>query len=208
MVRNIVFDFGAVLVDWNPRRLYEPYFNDSRRTDFFLQTICPYEWNASADCGKPLSEVTQERVLLYPEWEREIRMYFGQWICMMGGQIPGMEALLRELKSYGYALFGLSNWSAETFPLVRDRYPVFSLLDGYVISGEERCVKPEEKIYRILLERYSLKAGQSVFIDDRIENVEAARKLGMEGIVFESEPRLREQLSVLLGRDLVDKGKA
>lgn len=202
MVRNIVFDFGAVLVDWNPRRLYEPYFNDSHLTDYFLQTVCPFEWNTSADGGRPLSEVTQERVLLYPEWEKEIRMYFGQWIKMMGDQIPGMENLLRELRSYGYPLYGLSNWSAETFPLVRDRYPVFSLLDGYVISGQEHCVKPEEKIYRILLERYSLKAAESVFIDDRAENVEAARKLGMEGIVFESEPKLREQLSELLGCSL------
>ncbi len=203
MVHNIVFDFGAVLVDWNPRRLYEPYFNDSRKTDFFLEKICPFEWNTSADAGRPLSEVTQERVLLYPEWEKEIRMYFGQWIKMMGDEIPGMEDLLRELKSYGYPLYGLSNWSAETFHLVLERYPVFSLLDGYVISGEVHCVKPDEKIYRTLLERYALKAEECVFIDDRAENIAAARAIGMQGIVFESEPKLREALSPVIGRNLV-----
>lgn len=197
MIRNIVFDFGAVLVDWDPRHLYGPYFGDAEKTDHFLQEICPYEWNSAADAGRPVSEVTEERVRLFPQWEKEIRMYFGQWVKMMGEQIPGMEPLLCELKSKGYGLYGLSNWSAETFPLVRDRYPVFGLLDGYVLSGQECCVKPDERIYRILLDRYSLVPGECVFVDDRPENVRTACALGMVGIVFESAERLREELRAL-----------
>ena len=197
MIRNIIFDFGSVLVDWNPERLYGPYFNDDAKMRYFLTEICPHAWNAQADAGRSTAEITEERVAVHPEWEKEIRMYFGQWIKMMGEQIPGMEPLLCELKSKGYGLYGLSNWSAETFPLVRDRYPVFGLLDGYVLSGEERCLKPEERIYRILLDRYSLVPGECVFVDDRPENVRAACALGMEGIVFESADRLREELRAL-----------
>ena len=194
MISNIIFDFGAVLVDWDPMHLFEPYFNDSEKTGFFLEKVCPYEWNMTVDAGRSTKEATEERIKLYPEWEEPIRMYYGQWIKMMGGQIEGMQEVLESLKAQGYHLYGLTNWSAETFPLISGRYPIFSLLEGYVVSGVEKCMKPQEKIYRILLERYGLKAEESIFIDDNPANIEGGKAVGRDGIVFQTVEQLKEEL--------------
>ena len=198
MIRNIIFDFGAVLVDWNPEYLYGPYFNDNDRMKHFLTEICPHSWNAQADAGRSTAEITEERVAMYPEWEKEIRMYFSHWVDMMGGEIPGMEETVAGLKQRGYKLYGLTNWSAETFPLVRSRYPVFELLDGIVVSGEEKIAKPDPEIYRILLRRYGLKAEECIFIDDNPANVKSAEDLGIHGIVFTSAEELKRKLAEVL----------
>ncbi len=201
MIRNIIFDFGSVLVDWNPHHLYDSYFNDPEKTEFFLENVCPYDWNATVDAGRSSQDAVAERIGLYPGWEKEIRMYFGQWIGMMNGQIPGMESVVRNLKERGYRLFGLSNWSAETFPLIvqdTKHYPVFRLLDGYVLSGEEHCIKPDERIYRILLDRFALKPEECLFIDDNPKNIEAARALGIHGLVFTGVEQLKMDLRAVL----------
>lgn len=202
MIRNIIFDFGAVLVDWDPHHLYIPYFGDAQKAEWFLTEICPYAWNTQADAGRTLHEITEERVSLFPEWEREIRMYYDRWIEMMGGQIPGMEELIRDLKARGYGVYGLTNWSRETFPLVRDRFPVFSLLDGYVVSGEERIAKPDPALYRILLERYGLKGEECVFVDDNPRNASGGEPLGIRGLVFHDAEQTRTELEVVLGERL------
>lgn len=198
MIKNIVFDFGSVLVDWDPRRVYEPYFGDKERSDYFLGNICTYEWNTAADAGRLTAEITEERVALFPEWEKEIRMYFREWINMMGGQIPGMEEVLKDLKDRGYRLFGLTNWSAETFPLVRNRYPVFSYLEGIVVSGEEKVKKPDPRLYKILLDRYHLVPDECIFIDDNPANIDTANSLGLHGLVFTSPEALKPELEKLL----------
>ncbi len=198
MIRNIIFDFGAVLLDWDPRHLYVPYFGDAAKAEWFLTEICPYSWNTEADAGRLTAEMTEERVAMFPEWEKEIRMYYGRWIEMMGGQIPGMEALVRDLKARGYGLYGLTNWSRETFPLVRDRYPVLGLLDGMVVSGEEMTAKPGPALYRILLERYGLQADECVFIDDNPANTAGGEAVGIRGLVFRDADQVRLALDNLL----------
>ena len=199
MIRNIIFDFGAVLLDWDPRHLYVPYFGDAAKAEWFLTEICPYSWNTEADAGRLTAEMTEERVALFPEWEKEIRMYYGRWIEMMGGQVPGMEALVRDLKKRGYGLYGLTNWSRETFPLVRDRYPVLGLLDGMVVSGEEMTAKPGPGLYRILLERFGLRAEECLFIDDNPVNIAGGEAVGIRGLVFRDAEQVRSDLKKNLG---------
>ena len=125
-------------------------------------------------------------------------MYFDHWVDMMGDPIPGMEELVRDYKQRGYGVWGLTNWSAETLPLVRDDYPVFKLLDGYVVSGQEKVVKPDARLYRILLERFGLKAEECVFIDDNPANTAGAEAVGIRGIVFHDAYQLRIDLDNLL----------
>lgn len=198
MLNNIIFDFGAVLVDWNPYYLYDPYFGDHAKAEDFLQTIHAFDWNAQVDAGRSSAEITEETVAKFPRWEKEIRMFYGRWIEMMGGPIPGMEELVREYKARGYGVWGLTNWSSEFFPLVRDKYPVFQVLDGYVVSGVEKIIKPDARLYRILLERYGLKAEECVFIDDNPANVAGAEAVGIHGIVFHDASQLRKDLDALL----------
>lgn len=190
----VVFDFGGVLVDWNPHYLYDPYFGSREKADWFLTHICNSAWNVQMDGGKPFEEGIAERVGEYPEWEKEILMYRSEWLKMMGGQISGMQEVVEDLKANGYRLYGLTNWAADTFALVRHTYPVFDLLDGIVVSGEEKVAKPDPRIFRILLERYHITPSDAVFIDDNKLNTDAARALGLQTILFQSAEQLRESL--------------
>lgn len=194
MFKNIVFDFGGVLLDWNPHYLYDPYFGDVEKAEWFLTHICTYEWNAQHDNGKPIAEGTAELIALHPEWEKEIRMYYDEFMKMMGGQIPGMEELVKKLKANGQRVFGLSNWSVETFALVRPVYPVLDLMEDMVISGVEKVMKPDHRIFELALDRFGIKAEETVFIDDNPNNVKAANELGIHGFLFQSREQLEKEL--------------
>ena len=191
---NLIFDFGGVLIDWNPHYLYDSYFGDRAKTDWFLANICTMKWNEQVDAGKPMAEATAELVAKFPEWKKEIEMYFGRWIEMIGEAIPGMYELLLELKARGHRLFGLSNWSAETFVQIKEDFPALKLLEGMVVSGYVKCLKPSPEIYHLLLDRYSLKASDCVFIDDNAANVAGAEAVGIRGIRFTGASDLRRQL--------------
>ena len=194
MLKNILFDFGGVLLDWNPHYLYDPYFGDVEKAEWFLTNICTYEWNAQHDNGRPVAEGTAELIVEHPEWEKEIRMYYDEFMKMMGGQIPGMEELVKDLKAKGYRVFGLSNWSVETFALVRPVYPVLDLMEDMVISGVEKVMKPDHRIFELALDRFGIKAEETVFIDDNPNNVKAANELGIHGILFQSREQLEKEL--------------
>ncbi len=197
MIKNIIFDYGGVLLDWNPHYLYDPYFGDVDKAEWFLTHVCTYEWNAQHDNGKPIAEGTAELIALYPEWEKEIRLYYDEFMKMMGGQIPGMEDLVKQLKGEGYHVFGLSNWSEETFALVRSVYPVLDLMEDMVISGVEKVMKPDHRIFELALKRFGAKAEESVFIDDNPNNVKAACEVGIHGILFKSKEELVEELEAI-----------
>lgn len=186
MIKNVIFDFGCVLVYWNQHNLYTPYFGSKEKADWFIDNICTMSWNNETDLGKRFADAIAEKVAEFPEWEKEIRMYWERWEEMIGGEVTGMKEWIRELKTSGYGTYGLTNWSTETFPFVKDKFEVFGILDGIVMSGEEGVTKPDLRIYQILLDRYGLKAEECLFVDDRLENVEAALALGMQGIVFKN----------------------
>lgn len=189
-----IFDFGGVLVDWNPHYLYDTYFGSRTKADWFLTNICSSAWNAKMDAGKPFAEGIAEKVAEFPEWEHEIRMYRDEWTRMMGGQIPDMQGVLEDLRAKGHKLYGLTNWAADTFALVRHRYPIFDLLDGMVVSGEEKVAKPDPRVFRILFERYDIDPAQALFVDDNMPNITAARALGIQAILFLSAAQLRSEL--------------
>ena len=217
MIKNIIFDFGAVLVDWDRHYLYDEYFktdgarelferNTGRKglsalemSQWFIDNICTTEWNAQMDGGKPLEQGTNELLALYPEWEKPIRMFFGEWIRMFHGAIDGMYEIVSDLKARGYALYGLSNWAAETFDkYVGPNFPVFRLLDGMVVSGHEMCIKPDEKIYRLLLDRYNLNPTECLFVDDSLPNLEGAARLGIHTYHFTGCENFRAALDTIL----------
>jgi 2-haloacid dehalogenase len=197
MIKNLIFDYGGVLLDWNPHYLYDPYFGDVEKAEWFLTNICTYEWNAQHDNGRPVAEGTAELIAEHPEWKKEIELYYGEFMKMMGGQIPGMEEYIKQLKDKGYRIFGLSNWSVETFALVRPVYPVLDLMEDMVISGIERVMKPDPRIFQLALQRFGIKAEETAFIDDNPNNVAGANALGISGILFESKDKLVKELNGL-----------
>lgn len=195
MGKNIIFDFGCVLLDWNPHYVYDKYFGSAEKAQWFLDNICTMAWNGEIDAGKPIEQGIAERVSLFPEWEKEIRMYFGRWYKMIGKEVPCMYSLECELRRHGYKLWGLSNWSRETFDLVRGRR-VFTNLDGYIISGDVHCLKPGPEIFHRLLDKFSLQPSDCLFVDDNAANVAGARAAGIPAIQFQSAEHLRRALSV------------
>ena len=191
-----VFDLGGVLIDWDPRHLYRKVFGpDEAAMERFLATVCTAEWNAEQDRGRPFSEAIAELATGAPEHRANIEAYFDRWGEMLGEQIPGTESVLIELRSAGIRLYGLSNWSAETFPIAVDRFPCLSMFEGIVVSGSEGVAKPDPAIFEILCERYGLDPAACLFVDDAPANVRAAMEAGFaHAIDFTSAAELRSRL--------------
>ena len=202
MIKNIIFDFGGVLLDWNPRYLYKSYFNNDEEMEHFLADICNGEWNIRQDAGRPFAEAVKELKAKFPEYAEAIQMYDDDWEKMLKCELPESIDLLKELKFMGYGIYGLTNWSAEKIGYAFANYSFFSLFDGIVVSGVEKVVKPDRKIYEILLERYSLKPGECVFIDDNQDNVDMAKVLGINAIRFDNIGNVKEHLETLLNKQL------
>lgn len=202
MIKNIIFDFGGVLLDWNPRYLYKSYFNNDEEMEHFLADICNGEWNIRQDAGRPFAEAVKELQAKFPEYAEAIQMYDDDWEKMLKCELPESIDLLKELKFMGYGIYGLTNWSAEKIGYAFANYSFFSLFDGIVVSGVEKVVKPDRKIYEILLERYSLRPGECVFIDDNQDNVDMAKVLGINAIRFDNIGNVKEHLETLLNKQL------
>ncbi|MFA6713689.1 MAG: HAD family phosphatase [Bacteroidales bacterium] len=195
-IKNIIFDFGGVLVDWNPKYVYENIFQKKTEMDFFLKNICSPLWINKQDAGESISETTKELQLKHPEYREEIEMFYRDWEKMLGGEITENTRLIKTLKSK-YKIYGLSNWSAETFPIAFKKYPFFSDFDGIVLSGQEKMVKPDSRIFKLLLNRYSLKAEESLFIDDNMKNVITAKEIGFLTILLTENINLNKKLTDL-----------
>ena len=194
-IKNIIFDFGGVLMDWNPRYYFKAYFNDNEKMEYFLENIAQDEWNVEQDRGRSLAEGTEIQVKKFPEWEKEIRAFYDNWTVMLTSDIPQNVEVLRKLKNTDYHLFGLTNWSEETFPYALENYDFFQIFEGkIVVSGTEKLIKPDPKIWHVLLERYNIKAEESVFIDDNTKNIEMAKSLGFITIQVFPETDLAKEL--------------
>lgn len=194
VIRNIVFDFGGVLIDWNPRYLFRDVFTDPAEMEYFLSDICSNEWNGRVDAGHPTAVATAELQALHPEYHDQIAMYYGEWTRMVGGEIVENTALIKPLKAK-CGVFGLTNWSRETFNIVLRRYDFFNDFDGMVVSGDEGVTKPDRRIFDALLTRYGLFAEECLFIDDSRKNTDAARALGFQTICLGPDVNLAARLS-------------
>lgn len=197
-IKYVIFDLGGVLIDWNPEYLYQKVFKgEEEKMQYFLQEVCSPAWNMEQDAGRSLTEGTQLLVDIHPEYEKEIRMYYGRWEEMLRGEIKSTVMILNELKSlHKVKLYALTNWSAETFPIALNRFEFLNYFEGTVVSGDEKVRKPYKKIYEILLSRFDLKPQYCVFIDDSLENVKGAEKLGINGIHYKNSEQLRKDLEL------------
>jgi 2-haloacid dehalogenase len=197
MSKTVVFDLGGVLIDHDPRYLYRKLLPDEAAVDAFLTTVCHHEWNERQDAGRSLAEATAERLALFPAQRDLIEAYYERWEEMLNGAIDGTVDIFRELRAAGKPVYGLSNFSAETYETARKHYPFLDWFEGIVVSGQDGLIKPDPEIYRLLMARYDLTAGDLVFVDDRPDNIRAAMNLGIHGLQFTSPETLRRQLAEL-----------
>jgi 2-haloacid dehalogenase len=195
MLDTVIFDLGGVLIDWNPEYVYREVIPDPEKRRFFFENVCTHDWNIEQDAGRTLEEGTNLLVAQWPEWETEIRAFYGRWEDMLGGPIQDTVELLRELhQNKKYRLLALTNWSHETFPVALARYDFLHWFEGIVVSGTEKTRKPYSRIYEIILDRYQVDPARAAFIDDSLLNVQGAEALGIKGIHFQGAQALRNAL--------------
>ena len=196
MINTIIFDLGAVLIDWNPNYMYRTIFTDEQEMKDFLENVTTSEWNEEQDAGRSLQEGTEWLVQKHPHHEDNIRAFYGRWEEMLGDAFEGTVEIFKELKASGkYKIYALTNWSAETFPVAVKKFDFLNWFDGIVVSGAEKIRKPAPEFYQILLDRYNVNPQESLFIDDNYRNILAAEKLGINSIHFISPEQLKDELT-------------
>lgn len=195
-INTIIFDLGNVLVDWNPKYVFdEKYFDSPEKRDYFFQNICTSDWNERQDEGRSIVEATQELIQQFPDWEQPIRDFYGRWTEMLKAPIPESVEIFRTLKQSGkYKIYALTNWQAGLFDIALVRYDFLDWFDGRVVSGEEKTRKPFAEFYHRLLDRYHVDPVRALFIDDNARNIEGAAAVGIQGIHFTSPSQLRKEL--------------
>ncbi|MBN8862854.1 MAG: HAD family phosphatase [Sphingobacteriales bacterium] len=195
-INTIIFDLGGVLIDWNPRYVFDDnYFESEEKRAYFFNHICTNDWNEEQDAGRSIVTATQELVEKFPEWETAIRDYYGRWTDMLKSSIPDTVEIFRALRQNDrFKIYALTNWQAGLFDIALVRYDFLHWFDGRVVSGEEKTRKPFPEFYHRLLNRYEVDPAKAVFIDDNLRNVKAAQDLGIDSIHFQSPAQLQQEL--------------
>jgi 2-haloacid dehalogenase len=197
-IDTVVFDLGNVLIDWNPRYLFRKlYGEDVAKMEHFLKEVCSSEWNECQDAGRPWQEGVAEAIARHPDHAEMIRAYHERWEEMLGEPILESVALLEELRRSGFRVLALTNWSHETFPVALERFHFLHWFEGIVVSGQEKLIKPDPAIFRLLISRYRIEPSRAVFIDDNVRNVAGAEQVGMRALHFTSAEKLRRDLREL-----------
>lgn len=195
-IKAIIFDFGNVLLEWNPKNVYERYFpDDPEGIERFFKEVGFMAWNAKQDKGRTFKEGVADLSAQFPHYAHLIQAYHDRWKDSIGDSITGTVEILKRLKAAGYPLYGLSNWSAETFPFAREKYDFFDLFDDIVISADVGFAKPEPEIYHIMLEKIGKPANECLFIDDSLANIEQAKQMEFVTIHFISPIQLEDELT-------------
>jgi 2-haloacid dehalogenase len=194
MIDTVVWDLGAVAIDWNPRYLYRTLLPDDEAVEAFLREVCTPAWHHRHDEGRPMADGVAELVAAFPDRAELIRAYVDRWDDMFAGEIEGSADLVGELEAAGVPQYGLTNWPAEMFPRALERFPVLRTLRGVVVSGAEGVAKPSAEVFGRLLDRYGLDARSCLFIDDAARNLAAAAALGFAVERFTTSGTLRVRL--------------
>jgi 2-haloacid dehalogenase len=194
----VVFDLGGVLIDWDPRHLYRKLFaGDETAMEHFLATVCTHEWHRHHDAGRSFAEGARLLKAEHPDKAELIDVFGNREGEMMAGPIAGAVEILKELRDCEVPLYALSNWSAETFPLARERFDFLGWFRGILVSGDVKVIKPDPRIFELLLERFAIDPLRAIFIDDVEVNAAAARAFGIHAIHFTNPVALRAELVAL-----------
>ena len=195
---KFLFDLGGVFFDWDPNHFFKDIILDTKEREYFLSNICNDEWNTKQDSGRAIIEAENELIHIYPQYINEIRMYYKNHRKMIKGIFNISIDLLRDLKSKEFECYVLSNWSAETFEGMIEDYPFLKNFDGILISGACNLIKPDKKIYELAIKKFNLRPNQTVFIDDKLENIKAAKDLGFKTIHLLNPKKIKDAVGIYL----------
>ena len=196
MIKNIIFDLGGVLIDWDPKYVYLDVFEgNEKKMNWFFKTICTEEWNLKQDAGYPLEKATNDLIKLYPNYKSYIEMYYGRWEEMLGGEINKSVWVLNKLIAQ-FEVFALTNWSAETFPVALKKFDFLRSFKDIIVSGKEKLIKPDPKIFNLAIKRFKIEPNETIFIDDNINNIISAKKMNFITHHFKTPEKLIEYLEI------------
>ncbi|MDC9723793.1 MAG: HAD family phosphatase [Urechidicola sp.] len=195
-IDTIIFDLGGVLVDWDPMNLYKKVFSSEEKARWFLNTVCTPEWNIEQDGGRLIADAVELKVSEYPEYKKEIELFYQRWKEMFTGVIQTNIDLQQQLiNNPNYKVYALTNWSAEKWDIALELFPFFKDFDGVIVSGIEKTRKPFDAIYQLILYRFHINPKNALFIDDNLENVNAAKRNKLNAIQFTGNELLAGQIS-------------
>ena len=195
---KFLFDLGGVFFDWDPNHFFKNIFDTVDERKYFLTEVCSDEWNVKQDAGRTIEEAESELIPKFPYYEKEIKMYNKNHHDMIRGTFDLSITVLEKLKILNYECYVLSNWSAETFIGMTDDYPFLKLFNGLLISGEEKLVKPDVAIYELAINRFKLIPNETVFIDDKLENIKAAQNLKLNTIHLTNPKKIELEINKFL----------
>jgi len=193
-IQAIIFDFGGVLIEWDPRNLYRKHFKKPEDMERFLAEVNFSQWNLQFDRGVSFADGIASLSAQFPQYAAHIQRMGTNWAETLGDAIHGTVDILRELQQAGIPLYALSNWSAETFPIARRRFDFFDAFEEIVLSGDVKMIKPERGIFELVLQKIGRPAHDCLFIDDAQANIDQAIAMGFQTIHFTSSERLRDEL--------------
>ncbi|MDR2708345.1 MAG: HAD family phosphatase [Elusimicrobiota bacterium] len=193
-IKNIVFDFEGVFIKYVPFNIFKKYFPNKEAMEKFFLEINKEELSYEADMGlSSYYDLIKRRIKEFPQYAQMLSYYNDNWIDAIV-EIPETIALAKDLKRAGYKLFGLSNFAFDKTKEMFDKFNFQKLLDGFVVSSFVGVIKPDVKIYKLLCDKFNISPQESIFFDDRVENVEGAKKAGLYGEVFTTAAAARRDL--------------
>jgi 2-haloacid dehalogenase len=192
-VKKFLFDLGNVFFDWNPERVLKPIFNDDERMNFFINNISFPLLDTRCDAGITIEIAVNDAIKKFPDFENEIKLYYPNHGNMVGGFFQKTVDIFYKVKELNYPCYILSNWSAETYEGMEEKYPFLNDFEGKIISGRDFLIKPDPAIYELAISRFDLVPQETLFIDDRLDNIEAAQKLNFQTIHL-TDPSLIQEL--------------
>ena len=194
MIRNLIFDFGKVLIDYDFSLTVNRFFKNTEEGKEFFRIFSEPKFIEKCDLEfEPFDQIMEEAGRQYPQYAEALQLFTVHYADFVTGEIPGMKALLTRLKSEGFKLYGLTNWCSKIREIMK-LYDIFDLLDGSIISAEEHLIKPDPSIYLRLCEKFHLTPSECLFTDDKPENIEGAKTVGMQGIVFVAAEQYEREL--------------
>ena len=200
-IHDVIFDFCGVLLDWQCRACLQGHFDQA-----IVDRICAdddpcgfYHYEDRMDAGEDFADLIVEYQAEYGEELASIfRYYIEHYGDALPRMLPGMEALLNDIREAGLGVWGLTNWSHETFHIAFDKFPHLErLLNGTVVSGVEKMHKPNADIYELALRRFGINAQTSVFFDDTAKNIDGAHAVGLHAFRFTDAEQARKDLQGL-----------
>ena len=195
MIKNIIFDIGNVLLDFNPKVYVKSKVTEDNVERIYRCIFQSEEW-LMLDRGT-ISEEEAKRNIINRNIDSEelINLVFKNWYDILS-PIESSIDVIKKLKQEGYKVYYLSNFHLAAFEHVIKKHDFFENFDGGVVSYKENLLKPEKEIYEMIIDRYELEPTQTIFIDDMEENVKAAIKSGLKGIILKNPEDLIAELEV------------